>query len=106
MPSRSEIRRVTPYLTLGLMDGIIRMSIQHKATYLCATMERQLLRLLNRMGIHFEPIGPVVEYHGLRQPCYRYLLDLLNQVKKERFDVWEVMTNEGAHVEALQAIEG
>ncbi len=106
IPSNSEIRRMIPHLTLGLMDGIIRMSIQSQTTYLCAAMERQLLRLLNRMGIYFDPIGPVVEHHGLRQPCYRNLLDLLNQVNEERLEVWEVMTDEGAHVTALRAIEG
>jgi N-acyl amino acid synthase of PEP-CTERM/exosortase system len=60
-------------------------------------MEPTLLRLLTRLGIHFDPIGPVIDYHGRRQPCFIPLETLLPRVKRERPDVWGVITRGGQH---------
>src|SRR3546814_1411329 len=49
--TRSDERRVIPNMTLGLMEGLIRMSLDHGLFYQCAVMERPLLRLLDRLGI-------------------------------------------------------
>ena len=68
-------------------------------------MDPTLLRLLTRLGIHFDPIGPLVEYHGRRQPCYKKLTDFLERARQERPEVWEVITNDGAHLDALHAME-
>ena len=100
-----EARRMMSNITLGLMEAIVRMCVVNRATYLCAVMERQLLRLLSRMGIFFDPVGPVVEFHGRRQPCFRHLPTLLAQVRDEHEDVWEILTNDGAHIDALAQIE-
>jgi N-acyl amino acid synthase of PEP-CTERM/exosortase system len=88
-------RRIAPHITLGLIQSLVEMSIEHGVTHWCAVMERALLRLLTKIGIHFQDAGPLVEYHGRRQPCYRNLHDLLETVKQERFDVWEILTREG-----------
>jgi N-acyl amino acid synthase of PEP-CTERM/exosortase system len=104
--SKSEIRQIMPHITLGLIEGLVRMSVENGVTYWCAAMERQLLRLLTRIGIYFDNIGPPVDHHGIRQPCYRNLPELLDRVKEERFDVWEVITNNGAHVKRLGAYSG
>ena len=103
-PESGDMRRIIPHMTLGLMEALVRMSVQNQVTYLCAAMERQLLRLLSRMGIFFDPIGPPVDHHGIRQPCYRNILELLNQVKDEHVDVWEVITDDGVHVAALEEL--
>jgi N-acyl amino acid synthase of PEP-CTERM/exosortase system len=58
-------------------------------------MEPALLRLLSRFGIYFSPIGPMVNYHGMRQPCHTNVERLLERVHKERIDVWEIITDNG-----------
>lgn len=88
-------RRVIPQISLGLMRAIVEMSASADITHLYAVMEPKLLRMLTRLGIHFETIGPVVEYHGTRQPCFCDLGDLLSQTLRKRPDVWAVITDEG-----------
>lgn len=63
-------RRVMPHVTLGLLRGLYNLSVRHGVTHLCAVMEPALIRLLARIGVRFEPIGPAVQFHGVRQPCY------------------------------------
>lgn len=101
----AEERRVIPHMTLGLIESLVRMSIQHRITYWCAVMEPTLLRLLSRLGIYFDPIGPLVDYHGRRQPCYIKVSTLLARVARERPDVWEVLTDRGRHWDALLQLE-
>src|SRR5258705_973430 len=57
-------RRSGPLIRLGLMQGIVGMSLRRGMTHWCAVMEPTLLRMLYAMGICFTPIGPLVEYHG------------------------------------------
>lgn len=101
----AEERRVIPHMTLGLIESLVRMSIRHGVTYWCAVMEPTLLRLLSRLGIYFDPIGPLVDYHGRRQPCFIRLSTLLSRVARERPDVWEVLTDRGRHWDALLDLE-
>lgn len=95
--SIEEERRILPHLSLGLIESLVRMSIANGITHWCAVMEPTLLRLLKRLGIHFEPIGPLIEYHGRRQPCYIPLREMLARVQRERPDVWDVITRTGQY---------
>jgi N-acyl amino acid synthase of PEP-CTERM/exosortase system len=95
--SVDEERRILPHLSLGLIESLVRMSVDNGVTHWCAVMEPTLLRLLTRLGIHFDPIGPVIDYHGRRQPCFIPLETLLPRVKRERPDVWDVITRGGRH---------
>ena len=88
-------RRLAPHITLGLIESLVSMSVRSGTTHWCSVMERALLRLLSRIGIYFENLGPEVEYHGRRQPCFSELSLLLARVREERLDVWEVLTREG-----------
>ena len=65
-------------------------------------MEPALLRLLARLGIHFEDVGPLVDYHGRRQPCVINIETMLTQVHRERPDVWAILTEGGQHWDSLQ----
>ena len=94
--------RVIPNMTLGLIEGLVRMSLESKTLYWCALMERPLLRLLARLGIHFENIGPLVDHHGRRQPCFLQLETMLLRVHEERPDVWEILTDAGRHWDQLK----
>ncbi len=105
-PAKPADRRIMPFITLGLMQAMLRMSVNNGLTHVCASMERQLLRLLARISVQFHEVGPLVELHGWRQPCYRGIADLLNQTRTERPEVWDVITDDGAHWESFVALEG
>jgi len=88
-------RRVIPNTSLGLMQAIVMMAAKAQVSHLCAVMEPTLLRMLRRLGICFIPVGPQVDYHGRRQPCYSDLDVLLTRIWLERADVWELITGDG-----------
>ncbi len=88
-------RRLIPYVTLGLIKSLVQMSVENRITHWCIVVEPPLLRLLAGLGLVFQPVGPMVEYHGRRQPCYSNLHLLLKGVRQRRPDVWEVITNKG-----------
>ena len=88
-------RRLIPYVTLGLIKSLVQISVEHRITHWCIVVEPPLLRLLAGLGLVFQPVGPMVDYHGRRQPCYSHLHLLLKGVRQRRPDVWEVITNKG-----------
>ena len=89
------IANAAPLMRLGLIQGLVRMSVQHGITHWCAVMEQSLMRMLSAMAIRFHPIGPLVEHHGLRQPCWIALDEMLNAVRRDRPAFWAVLTNGG-----------
>jgi N-acyl amino acid synthase of PEP-CTERM/exosortase system len=85
-----------PLIRLGLIQGLVRMSMQHGINYWCALMEPTLLRMLAAMAIRFQPIGPLVEFRGRRQPCYIDVYAMLVALMRERPAFWEIVTDGGA----------
>ena len=76
-------------LTVKLLKGVVQMSREHGISDLFAVMDPSLLRLLaSRFAFHFNPIGPPVDYHGMRHPCHANLNRLLERTKRENFAVW------------------
>jgi N-acyl amino acid synthase of PEP-CTERM/exosortase system len=90
-----EWRKMLFHLPLGLIRSCVEMSAREGITHWAAVMEPALLRLLTRLGIHFNPLGPLVNHHGRRQPCWADLDALLSRVFSERPDVWDVITDGG-----------
>ncbi len=80
---------------LSLVQFVLRESVKHNVLFWTAVMEPKLLRLLARLGICYTPIGPLVEYHGIRQPCYCYLPDMLENARRAQRQGWEVLTDGG-----------
>jgi N-acyl amino acid synthase of PEP-CTERM/exosortase system len=91
-------RRVMPYVTLGLFAAVIRLSVRYGVTHWFAVMEPTLLRLLRAFGIHFPAIGPVVEYHGRRQPTLAVGTEVAERARQERPDVWDLVTDRGRNL--------
>ena len=91
----SEFRRVIPNMTLGLINWLVHFSRANGLTHWCAVMEPHLLRLLARLGIHFERRGDLVDFHGRRQPCTAELEPMLERVRSERPDIWSVIDGPG-----------
>jgi N-acyl amino acid synthase of PEP-CTERM/exosortase system len=77
-------RRVIPHMTLGLFASIFEMTREHGITHLCAVIDPPLLRILSRLGLQFDKAGPLVEFHGKRQPVYASCEDLLARLEDEQ----------------------
>ncbi len=88
-------RRVIPHIILGLFAAIVKMSVEQGVTHWYAVMDVSLLRLLTRFGIHFRPLGEQVNYHGLRQPCYGSVDQVLAGIWVKRPDIWRLITDDG-----------
>lgn len=65
----TDLRRVAPHMSLGLLRGVGRAARAHGIDTVCAAMAPPLLRMLERFGLVFERLGEPIEYHGPRQPC-------------------------------------
>jgi N-acyl-L-homoserine lactone synthetase len=77
---------------LGLMQGVLRLSVELGLTDWCAIMEPTLLRLQRMNAIYFSPLGPLVEHHGLRQPSCGNIDNVLHRIRSEQPDVWDYLT--------------
>jgi N-acyl amino acid synthase of PEP-CTERM/exosortase system len=86
-------RRCFPFITVGLIACLMRISAKHNLSYWYAVMEPALIRFLTQLGIYFTAIGPLGDYHGQRIPCAIKIEDLLSGVKKKNPPVWELLAN-------------
>lgn len=90
-------RRSGLSIYMVLMAAVLRMSWTHRIEYWWCAMDPALNRLLGFSGLNFVPIGPVVDYHGLRQPFYKQIKEMLDGLRKENYGVWEIMTDCGRY---------
>jgi N-acyl amino acid synthase of PEP-CTERM/exosortase system len=88
-------RRRLPHLCVGLIQGLVYNSRLHGIGAWVAEMEPALLRMLRKLGIYFDNMGPRIEFHGKRQPCYTHLDRMLERTKVERPDIWALITMGG-----------
>jgi N-acyl amino acid synthase of PEP-CTERM/exosortase system len=101
--SRSDACRETNLAFLSLLQFVLRESVKRKMFFWTAVMEPRFLRLLARMGICYTSVGPMVMHHGIRQPCYCYLPDMLENARRVQPQCWEVLTDGGILYEELIA---
>ena len=80
---------------LGLVQVLLQITVDQGVTHWAAMMQPSLLRMLAAMGIHFKPIGPLVAYHGMRQPCVCDVAQMLKRLFREKPDNWQVVTDGG-----------
>ncbi len=88
-------QRIIPHITLGLFVAIVHMSAKHGITHWYAVMEPALRRLLKRFSIDFTAIGPMIDYHGKRQPCVAAVGEVLAKMEANCPDVWKLITDNG-----------
>lgn len=86
-------RLLLPHISLGLIAMLFAISDEQGIDYWYAAMEPSLSRLLTRLGIHFIPIGPVMNYHGKRQPMIAKVDDLLDNIAHTRKDFYRLITD-------------
>lgn len=82
-------------LRLCLIRAVFMISGRMGLTHWCALMEPSLLRLLRGSSIHFHPVGTLVEHHGMRQPSWAGIADILDRVRAERPLVWDFISDGG-----------
>jgi len=85
----------TSLARLALVRGLVQLSQEDGVTHLCATMELTLLRLLRASGIHFQNMGPVVDYYGPRQPVFCDIASMLGRMAQEQPAIWDYVTEYG-----------
>ncbi|MDQ2764790.1 MAG: hypothetical protein M3Y22_15340, partial [Pseudomonadota bacterium] len=64
-------------------------------THWLAIVEPSNIRLHARHSIRFESIGPLVSYHGIRQPTFGAIEPVLAHIRAEAFPVWNFITAGG-----------
>jgi len=92
---REEASQYLPHVSLGLIAMLFVTSVQHQITHWYAAMEPTLSRLLSRSGVEFTPIGPVIDYHGRRQPMIANVHDLLGKIYHKRFEFFQFIDQLG-----------
>lgn len=88
-------RRRFPHPMLALVVGIIRLCAKHKIYYLLSSMDPALNKLLGFYGLQLNPIGPTVDYHGIRCPYHVSIFDMLDRMYRCHRNIWELVTDHG-----------
>ena len=94
-PDRPDNRRRFPHAVLGLMVAVGEMSARHGITHWYAAMEPHLNLLLRAFALDLNPIGPVIEYHGPRQPYLSDAVKLLEKTYLKKREIWDLVTKYG-----------
>jgi len=89
----SDPKHLLPHISLGLIAMLFVISKENNVKYWYAAMEPSLSRLLTRLGIKFTPIGPIMDYHGRRQPMIANVNDLLENIQRSRKDFYKLITD-------------
>lgn len=90
-----SIQRRFPHPMLAVAVGIIKMSVEHNITHWLSVMEPALNRLLALYGLHLDPVGPLIDHHGLRRPYYADLVQMLDRMHENHKQFWELVTDFG-----------
>ncbi len=99
-------KRAIPYAALGLVKSVFEISAEHNMHYIYAAMEPFLIRSLGMLGIPSTPLGPVVDYHGKRQPAKFRAIEAYENCKKHNYDTWRIISDNGRlHAQELLALE-
>jgi len=84
-------RDLSSWITLRLINGLVELSREHTVAQWYTFMEGSFIRLLRRMGLHFEPVGAAIEFHGRRFVALDSVDDLINGMRREQPEVHGMM---------------
>jgi len=88
-------KRLVTHPIIGLLTAIMRMSSQNGIKYWFAGMEPSLDKRLRQLGLHLTPLGPMVNFHGLRRPYLGVIDDVINALYFNNRDIWSFITEQG-----------
>jgi len=90
-------RQFTAEISIGLFKAIVQMSAEQNMGYWLALMEPQLIRLLARIGIHFNHLSESIKYCGKRHVCFENAAEVLRGIQRQRPDIWTFITENGRY---------
>jgi len=71
------------HVFMGLLAMLCRQSWERGVTHWVALSGTVLLRVLDRLGLHFHPIGSLIEHRGCRQPVMASVEELWHNVNQQ-----------------------
>jgi N-acyl amino acid synthase of PEP-CTERM/exosortase system len=90
--SEVELRSALQLAIAGVLRGVVGLTRENGIHFWCAMMGRPVLRRLARFGVRFNALGPPIRHFGVKQPVTAPVEELLDGMRKERPDVWELVT--------------
>jgi len=102
--TKTHRQRVIPFAPLGLIRAIYEMMIEQEKIWGYAALEPQLIRLLKKLGIESDLLGPAISYHGNRYPVIMDPLRIWKSVKKKNPEVWKILTKNGQLVDKMESL--
>ncbi len=91
------------HVSMGLLALQFQQSWSDGVTHWVALLDQGLLRFLKRVGIHCQPIGPVLAHRGSRQPVMGVVTDVWSDVRKEGVALARLVEQLGEQVATAQA---
>lgn len=91
----NNMHRIIHHASLGLIHGVGEVMLEHGIETSYLLCEPVLRRILGRLGVCSDPVGPQVEYHGLRVPVTVTMTDVFNNLWENHRDIWEIITDRG-----------
>jgi len=79
----------------GLINAVIRMSLDHNLTHWVCLMEPSLARLLGRFGFEFKPLRTEELENDARKPYFAVIYEELERIYHNNSDIWEMITDKG-----------
>jgi N-acyl amino acid synthase of PEP-CTERM/exosortase system len=89
------------HIIVMLFRAVVDLSVRHGLDSIAAMMDRPIVRLYGRYGVHIAPIGSRVRFHGVRQPCFAKISDILATTHQDHPEIWDVLTDKGRFMPGL-----
>lgn len=84
----------SPHASIGLYLTAAALFVLNQLDYIFIMIEPKLAHLLTHVGLHFEQMGEVVEYHGQRAPYYITPERLKKHLKPELKSLYYLITQQ------------
>jgi len=91
----TKINRLVTHPVIGLLAAILKISSGNGIKYWLAGMEPSLNKRLSQLGLQLSPLGPLVEYHGLRRPYIGMVDDVVKSLYFNNKEIWKFVTEHG-----------
>lgn len=89
------IRRRIPYAPLGLFRAAFEAALKHRIMDCLMFIEPEQLPYLNRMGISYSVLGPVLRYYRGMRPVVFNIKNVLDTMLIDNPQCWDVISDMG-----------
>ncbi|NDY93428.1 PEP-CTERM/exosortase system-associated acyltransferase [Ideonella livida] len=94
---------VMSHVIMGLYGGVMQLAHRHGITHCYSLIEPALMRLVMRLGVVCERIGPETSFRGRRVPCLTPLQPSIERMRDLGEPLWALVSHQGAWAEHLYA---